>query len=55
MCRGFESHLVALFSFSMERGVQVSCIALFIYVGLRVLMRCMTVSERLCAFMDEYS
>ena len=40
----YTSHLVSSFSFSMEKGVvQVSCIALFIYGGLRVFMIAMDI------------
>ena len=39
VCRGFESHLSSsFFLFCENRVVQVSCVALFIYVGLRVFM-----------------
>ena len=39
VCRGFESHLSSSFSFSeKKRVVQVSCVAMLIYEGIRVFM-----------------
>ena len=43
MCRGFESHpSSSFFLFYKKIVVQVSCIALFIYVGLRVFIYVIT-------------